>query len=161
MATLKVTHTEDIVLQGRQQGTTRTMSFNNITDVYSRVFSFRQGTSTSLYTTHETTLTGGSVFDDGSIKYVRITNLGLEPLTINVKVETAGTSSGNMSYAYEIQPNESYYLYSHTVAVLADTTDDMSTSELGTSLKDIDEVKAYCHRGVGKVEVMVASTDAK
>ena len=160
MATLKVTHTEDIVLQGRQQGTTRTMSFNNITAVYSRVFSFKQGTLITLYSTHADTVSGG-VFDDGSIKYVRITNLGLEPLTINVKVETAGTSSGNMSYAYEIQPNESYYLYSHTVAVLADTTDDMSTSELGTSLKDIDEVKAYCHRGVGKVEVMVASTDAK
>ena len=160
MATLKVTHTEDIVLQGRQQGTTRTMSFNNITDVYTRVFSFKQGTLTSLYTTHADTISG-SIFDDGSVKYVRITNLGLEPIALNILTETSGTSSGNLSYAYEIQPNESYYLYSHTVVALADTTDAMSTTELGASLVDIDEVKAYCHRGVGKVEVMVASTDAK
>ena len=155
MATLKVTHTEDIVLQGRQQGTTRTMSFNNITDVYTRVFSFKQGTLTSLYTTHADTISG-SIFDDGSVKYVRITNLGNEPMAINVFAETS-----NMAYAYEIQPNQSYYLYSHTVVALADTTDAMSTTELGASLVDIDEVKAYCHRGVGKVEVMVASTDAK
>ena len=160
MATLKVTHTEDIVLEGRQQGTTRTISFNNITDVFSRVFSFKQGTLTSLYTTHADTISG-SIFDDGSVKYVRITNLGLEPIALNILTETAGTSSGNLSYAYEIQPNESYYLYSHTVVALADTTDAISTSELGTSLVDIDEVKAYCHRGIGKVEVMVASTDAK
>ena len=76
MATLKVTHTEDIVLQGRQQGTNRTMSFNNITDVYTRVFSFKQGTLTSLYTTHADTISG-SIFDDGSVKYdctgIRIT----------------------------------------------------------------------------------------
>ena len=160
MATLKVTHTEDIVLQGRQQGTTRTMSFNNITDVYTRVFSFKQGTLTSLYTTHADTISG-SIFDDGSVKYVRITNLGLESIAINVLTETAGTSYGNLSYAYEIQPNESYYLYSHTVVALADTTDAMSTTELGASLVDIDEGKAYCHRSIGKVEVMVASTDAK
>mgnify|MGYP003111749070 FL=1 len=160
MATLKVTHTEDIVLEGRQQGTTRTISFNNITDVFSRVFSFKQGTLTSLYTTHADTISG-SIFDDGSVKYVRITNLGLEPIALNILTETAGTSSGNLSYAYEIQPNESYYLYSHTVVALADTTDAITTSELGTSLVDIDEVKAYCHRGIGKVEVMVASTDAK
>ena len=160
MATLKVTHTEDIVLEGRQQGTTRTISFNNITDVFSRVFSFKQGTLTSLYTTHADTISG-SIFDDGSVKYVRITNLGLEPIALNILTETAGTSSGNLSYAYEIQPNESYYLYSHTVVALADTTDAMTASELGASLVDIDEVKAYCHRGIGKVEVMVASTDAK
>ena len=110
MATLKVTHTEDIVLQGRQQGTTRTMSFNNITDVYTRVFSFKQGTLTSLYTTHADTISG-SIFDDGSVKYVRITNLGLEPIALNILTETSGTSSGNLSYAYEIQPNESYYLF--------------------------------------------------
>jgi len=155
MATLKVTHTEDIVLEGRQQGTTRTMSFNNITDVFSRVFSFKQGTLTTLYSTHADTVSSG-VFDDGSVKYVRITNLGKEPIAINVLLETS-----TLAYAYEIQANESYYLYSHTVAGFADNDDAITTSELGSSLADIDYVKAYCHRGIGKVEVMVASTDAK
>ena len=160
MATLRVTHTEDIVLEGRQQGTTRTMRYDNITDIYTRAYSFKQGTITSLYTTHADTLSGG-VFDDGSIKYVRITNLGNEPIAINVLTETAGTSSGNLSYAYEIQPSQSYYLYSHSVVALADTTDAITVAEMGGSLVDIDEVKAYCHRAAGKVEVFVASIDAK
>ena len=155
MATLRVTHTEDIVLEGRQQGGSKGMLFENISDVYSRVFSFKQGTITSLYTTHADTVSGG-VFDDGSIKYVRITNLGSEPIAINVLTETS-----NMAYAYEIQQFQSYYLYSHSVVAIADTADAITTAEMGGSLVDIDEVKAYCHRGAGKVEVFVASIDAK
>ena len=40
MATLTVTHTENIVLEGRQQGSSKTMIFNDIVDVYSRVYKF-------------------------------------------------------------------------------------------------------------------------
>ena len=83
MATLRVTHTEDIVLEGRQQGANRAMRFDNITDVFTRIFSFKQGVITSLYSTHADTISSG-VFDDGSVKYVRITNLGKEPIAINV-----------------------------------------------------------------------------
>ena len=155
MSTLRVTHTEDIILEGRQQGTTRTMKFDNISDVFTRVFSFKQGTLTTLYTTHADTISG-NVFDDGSVKYVRITNLGIEPIVINVLLETS-----TLAYAYEIQPNESYYLYSHNLAGFADNDDAITVSELGASLADIDSVKAYCHREAGKVEVFVASTDAK
>ena len=155
MATLTVTHTENITIEGRQQGSTKATRYENITDVSSRVFSFKQGTLTTLYSTHADTVSGG-VFDDGSIKYVRITNLGNEPMAINVFAETS-----NMAYAYEIQPNQSYYLYSHNVSTIADTADAITASEMGGSLVDIDDVKAYCHRGDGKVEVFVASADAK
>ena len=155
MATLRVTHTEDVVLEGRQQGTTRTMRYDNITDIFTRVFSFKQGVITSLYSTHADTLSG-SVFDDGSIKYVRTTNLGNEPLAINVFAETS-----NMAYAYEIQPGQSYYLYSHNVSLIADTGDAITAAEMGGSLVDIDAVEVYSHRGDGKVEVFVASIDAK
>ena len=155
MATLRVTHTEDIILEGKQQGSSKGMLFENISDVYSRVFSFKQGTITSLYTTHADTVSG-AVFDDGSVKYVRITNLGTEPIVINVLAETS-----NMAYAYEIQQFQSYYLYSHSVSTIADDGDAITASEMGGSLVDIDEVKAYCHRATGKVEVFVASIDAK
>ncbi len=42
----------------------------------------------------------------------------------------------------------------------ADDSDAITGSELQT-LEDIDEVKAYCYRGAGRVEVFVASTEAK
>tara|TARA_B100000902_G_scaffold333949_1_gene332798 strand:- start:1384 stop:1848 length:465 start_codon:yes stop_codon:yes gene_type:complete len=152
MPNLTVTTKEHIVLQGRQQGSTRTMTFANIVDVFNRIYSFKQQTLTSLYTTHADTVSG-AVFDDGSIRYVRITNLGASPLAINVIGEN------NFSYAYEIQKGQSMYLYNHSLVIEADDSDAITGTELST-LEDIDEVKAYCHKGAGRVEVFIASTEA-
>ena len=44
MPNLTVTTKEHIVLQGRQQGSTRTMTFANIVDVFNRIYSFKQQT---------------------------------------------------------------------------------------------------------------------
>ena len=152
MPNLTVTTKEHIVLQGRQQGSTRTMPFAKIVDVFNRIYSFKQQTLTSLYTTHADTVSG-AVFDDGSIRYVRITNLGASPLAINVIGEN------NFSYAYEIQKGQSMYLYNHSLVMEADDADAITGTELST-LEDIDEVKAYCHKGAGRVEVFIASTEA-
>ena len=152
MPNLTVTTKEHIVLQGRQQGSTRTMTFATIVDVFNRIYSFKQQTLTSLYTTHADTVSG-AVFDDGSIRYVRITNLGASPLAINVIGEN------NFSYAYEIQKGQSMYLYNHSLVMEADDADAITGTELST-LEDIDEVKAYCHKGAGRVEVFIASTEA-
>tara|TARA_R100000458_G_C8270983_1_gene245717 strand:+ start:1670 stop:2134 length:465 start_codon:yes stop_codon:yes gene_type:complete len=152
MPQLTVTNQESIVINGRQLGSSRTLTFNNIVDVFTRVFSFKQQTLTSLYTTHADTVSAG-VFDDGSIKYVRITTLGKEPVVINVIGEN------NVSYAYEITQNHSMYLYGHSLVIEADDSDAITTSEM-TSLEDIDEVKAYCHKGAGRVEVFIASSEA-
>jgi len=153
MPNLTVTTKENIILQGKQQGSSRTMTFPNIVDVFNRIYSFKQQTLTSLYTTHNDTVSG-AIFDDGSIKYVRITNLGGHPLAINVIGENT------VAFAYEIQPNQNLYLYNHSLAMEADDSDAITGSELQT-LEDIDEVKAYCYRGAGRVEVFVASTEAK
>ena len=153
MPNLTVTTKENIILQGKQQGSSRTMTFPNIVDVFNRIYSFKQQTLTSLYTTHNDTVSG-AIFDDGSIKYVRITNLGGHPLAINVIGENT------VAFAYEIQPNQNFYLYNHSLAMEADDSDAITGSEL-QSLEDIDEVKAFCHRGAGRVEVFVASTEAK
>tara|TARA_Y100000592_G_scaffold100956_1_gene184058 strand:- start:194 stop:658 length:465 start_codon:yes stop_codon:yes gene_type:complete len=152
MPNLTVTTKEHIILQGRQQGSTRTMTFSNIVDVFNRIYSFKQQVLTSLYTTHNDTVSG-AVFDDGSIKYVRITNLGTNPLAINVIGEN------NFSFVYEIQKNQSLYLYNHSLVMEADDADAITGTEM-QSLEDIDEVKAYCWKGAGRVEVFIASTEA-
>ena len=152
MPNLTVTTKESIILQGRQQGSTRAMTFSNIVDVFTRIYSFKQQTLTSLYTTHADTVSG-AVFDDGSVKYARITNLGAHPLIINVLGEN------NFAFAYEIQKGQSMYLYNHSLVMEADDSDAITESEM-QSLEDIDEVKAYCWKGAGRVEVFIASTEA-
>ena len=51
MATLTVTHTENITLEGKNMGSTKTMTFTNIADVYSRILKFRLNNETSSKTT--------------------------------------------------------------------------------------------------------------
>ena len=154
MATLTVTNTENIVLNGRQQGSTQIIRFPNIVDVYSRTFKVPADTLTTLYTTVDATLTGGAVFDDSSVKYVRITNRGKEALVINIIGETANKNS-----AYEIQSGQSYYLYNHANSVFADDQGAITTAEMKSSLEDIDTVKGYCARGSCRVELFIASTE--
>lgn len=151
MATLKVTTTENIIFNNRQMGSSKDMVFTNIQDVYNRTFTFGQGTVTTLYTTHADTISGG-VFDDGSIKYVRITSLNAEPLIIEVN------SEGDLNYLRELQQGQSAYLYNHNLSTFAEASA-IDTADY-TALVDIDSVKAYCVRGKGKVEVFIASTEA-
>ena len=151
MPNLTVTTKENILIQGKQMGSTRTMNFANIIDVFTRVFSFKQQTPTTLYSTHNDTVSAG-VFDDGSVKYARITSLGNEPIVIEIIGE------GNLVSCVEIQRGQSYYLYSHTLSTFAEG-DALETADY-TSLVDIDEVRAFCPRGAGRVEVFVASTEA-
>ena len=47
MPNLTVTTKENITIQGKQMGSTRTMNFAIIVDVYTRVFSFKQQVATS------------------------------------------------------------------------------------------------------------------
>tara|TARA_R100001594_G_scaffold27919_3_gene52950 strand:- start:1607 stop:2065 length:459 start_codon:yes stop_codon:yes gene_type:complete len=152
MSILTITHTEKVRVQGKNYGNVKTLQIPNITDVYERVFSFKQGTLTTLYTTDDSAISGG-VFDDGSIKYVRITSLGAEPMIVEVN------SEGNLNKLYELSQGESYYIYSHTLSTFAEG--DAIDSDDYTALVDIDSVKAYCVRGAGKVELFIASTDAK
>mgnify|MGYP003132653741 FL=1 len=151
MPNLTVTTKESITMQGKQMGSARTMTFPNIVDVYTRVFSFKQQVATSLYTTHADTVSAG-VFDDGSVKYARITSLGKEPLVIEIVAE------GPLVSCVELQQGQSYYLYSHTLSSFAEG-DALETADY-TALKDIIQVKAYCPRGAGRVEVFIASTEA-
>ena len=155
MATLTVTHTENIVLDGRQQGSTQTMRFPNIVDVYSRSFKIKANTLTAIYNTVDSDIDGGAAFDDGSIKYVRITNRGTEPLVVNVIGETAA-----LNYVYEIQPGQSYFLYNHHNCHFSDDGNAITTTEMRSSLEDIDRVSACCVKASCKVEVFVASTES-
>ena len=152
MSILTITHTEKVRVQGKSYGNVKTLQIPNITDVNERIFSFKQGTVTTLYTTPADTVSGG-VFDDGAVKYVRITSLGAEPMIVEVN------SEGDLCKLYELSQGESYYIYSHTLSTFAEG--DGIDAEDYTALKDIDSVKAYCVRGTGKVELFIASTDAK
>lgn len=93
MATLTVTHTEDLTLNGVQQGTTNTLSISSIDGVYKRIVTVAAGVDTTVLNFEESTnvtaaesgpSVGGTLHVD-QVKYVRITNLeGSNGCAINI-----------------------------------------------------------------------------
>ena len=72
MATLTVTHTEQIKLNGSQQGASTTQTINSITEVYKRSISIPTSETTLL--SFGTAVAAGT-FVESDVMYIRITNL--------------------------------------------------------------------------------------
>ena len=83
MATLTVTHTEDLTLNGVQQGTTNTLTISSIGSVLKRIVTIPSGVDTTVLEFH-TNVTAdnqagpvtalGGVLDREETQYIRITN---------------------------------------------------------------------------------------
>ena len=73
MATLTVTHTESLVLNGSQQGGTNVKSFTGINAASKRIFTIT--TNEATIATFSGAVTSAGHYNDGTVRYIRITNL--------------------------------------------------------------------------------------
>ena len=73
-ATMTVSISESITLNGKSQGGTTIKAISSISNVLKRQITCPSTAEITLYTTHASTVSG-SQFDSDLISYVRITNL--------------------------------------------------------------------------------------
>ena len=71
MATLNVTHTESLTLNGQEQGSTNTLAITGINNVYKRIVTVP--TSEIVLASFGTAVAAGT-FNEANVRYVRITN---------------------------------------------------------------------------------------
>jgi hypothetical protein len=71
MATLNVTHTESLTLNGQEQGSTNSMSITGISNVDKRIVSVP--TSEVVLVSFSTAVAAGT-FNEANVRYIRITN---------------------------------------------------------------------------------------
>ena len=91
MATLTITVSESVTLQGKNHGTSNTTTISSIAEIYKRIMAIDNSASVVLYTCGTSTKAAGSAFDSDDIKYVRMTNIGAQP--INIKVIGTGNDT--------------------------------------------------------------------
>ena len=72
-ATLTVTHTESISLNGAQQGGTNSKTFADINEVSKRILQIT--TNEATIATFSGAVASAGHFNDGTVRYIRITNL--------------------------------------------------------------------------------------
>ena len=152
MATLQVTISESVTLNNQPIESTYTNNISSITQVLRRIISPLAGVETTLYSTHDTDLTG-SQFDNDSVKYVRITNLAASTSYGWVRV----SNGDNDEFDLKLSGGESLILSSHATSMNAIAASGLT---LGTGEGDISDVTIKPITTSQDIEIFIASTAA-
>ncbi len=149
-ATMTITITESVSLNGTNRGNTITKSISNIHDVMERIITVPTS-EVVLYTT-DASAVAGSIFDRDYVKYARITNKDASNYVV-IRIKNAD----NDEFAYKLAAGESFVLYGHVASMNAV---DAGTLDIGTGWHDISSIKATANSGAVDVEIIVASVNS-
>tara|TARA_R110002020_G_scaffold286911_4_gene502358 strand:- start:77 stop:541 length:465 start_codon:yes stop_codon:yes gene_type:complete len=153
MATLNVSITESVTLNGKDHGGTYSgFSNTSITQVEKRLINATT-TEVTLYGAANAMAdgTGGPLWDDDSVKYVRITNLSANSNFVYITI----ANSANDEAVFKLYGTESLLLWRH-----AGSFEAIAGAATQTNVADIDLVTVLADSSTQAVELFIASTDA-
>ena len=155
MADLKLTITENLTLNGAEQGGTYQKTISDITAFSKRIVSIAADDDATVLVFKSTTASADGALDLQNVKYIRITNLD-------------STNSVNMSLQIDSDEDNSAANESCTILLEAGMTFMMGTPEEGihvnddaatiiTALTDLESIIIDSGTNAVQVEVFVAS----
>jgi hypothetical protein len=146
-ATLTVTLTESIVLNGIEQGATNTLTIASIDEIYKRIVTV----PTSEVTLVEmSTAVANGTFIESDVFYIRITNKDdANHITLTFKCD------GNHEFAVKLDKGQSFIYNGDLAGGVVDTMD-ASASALSVDLVDLVNITALANTAAVDVEVFVA-----
>jgi len=153
-ATMTITITEEITLNGVDQGGTQVQEITSVKEVSKRIVNI--GTSEVQLVVMGAAASAGS-FVESAVKYIRITNLdNTNYVTLVFRCD------GNPEFAVKLDYGQSF-IYNGDLAIdssggVVDTMS-ASSSALGTvSFQDLVDITALANTAACDLEVMVAGT---
>ena len=154
MATLNVTITEELTLNGADRGSTNTLAIASVTQVYHRIATCPAGSDTTVATFQTLTSTSDNAIDLEDAKYVRITNLDASN-PVNLSLQTAGGEDGtaNMSTTLLLAAGRSYIMCAVHDGIVMD--DD--AAGIVTALTDLESILIDTGSNAVSMEVFIAS----
>ena len=156
MATLNVTHTESITLNGQEFGGTNTFSVTGINDVYKRIVTCPSGSDTTIAIFDSTEAIADGSIDIQEAKYVRVTNLDdTNSVNLSIQLDSDEDDSGaNESATCLLAAGQSFVI--GTPHESFHVNDDAAT--IITALTDIESILIDPSSNAVKMEILVAST---
>ena len=153
-ATMTVTITESIALNGKNQGDTNTVSFSDIKEIYKRIVRCVDDTDCTIATFQTATNTSDGAIDLENVRYIRVTNLDdTNPMNLSLQVAGAEGGTANMSTTVLVKAGESFMLGTvHDGIALAD-----DTANIVTALTDLESLLVDPLSENIDVEVFIAS----
>ena len=146
-ATMTVTVSETITLNGKNQGSTNTLSIPAIANITKRIVNVP---ASEVEIIAMSSAVGSGTFITADTLYIRITNLdGDNHVTLTFK------SAGNHEFAVKLDKGQSF-IYNGDLAGGAAATMDASSSALSLALADLVNVTAIADTAACDIEVFVA-----
>ena len=154
-ATMTVTITESIALNGRDQGASNTATIASIKDVSKRIVTIAGDDDATVLVFKSTTASADGALDKDLVKYIRITNLdNTNSVNISLQLDSGeDNSAADLSVTHLLEAGRSFIMGSPDEAVHAD--DDSPT--IVTALTDLESIIIDPGSNVGTVEVFTAS----
>tara|TARA_R100000664_G_scaffold33834_1_gene52248 strand:- start:2191 stop:2658 length:468 start_codon:yes stop_codon:yes gene_type:complete len=148
-ATMTVTITESINLNGMNQGATNTLSLASIAEVSKRIVNVP---ASEVEIVAMSTAVAAGTFVESTVKYIRITNLDdTNHVVLTFK------SEGNHEFAVKLDKGQSF-IYNGDISGGVVDTMDASGSALSLALEDLVNITALADTAACDLEVFVAST---
>tara|TARA_R100000353_G_scaffold175499_2_gene146013 strand:- start:835 stop:1284 length:450 start_codon:yes stop_codon:yes gene_type:complete len=149
MATLTLSIKEDLIIGGKQQGTTTTKEITGVNNAYCRYYVVDNTEDTVV--DFQADRSGGGAVEDGTLKYARFTHTGTSN-TIDLRLQA---TAANKEFLVRLSAGQSYILF-------FDSIDAESTSSgLGGNFagSQLDVIKAICSAADGAtLEVLIAQS---
>ena len=146
-ASLTVTLTESISLNGYEQGSSNAVTIASIASVFKRIVAVPL-TEVTLYTNHASNV-GGSTFDEDDVKYVRITNKDGTNF-----VDLIVANSENDEFCLRLKAGHSFVLWDQNDVLNADS----GAVTPGAGMEGVASGTAIADTAACDVEVFIAST---
>ena len=155
-ANLKVKITEEVILNGMDQGGTTELTIASIKDVSKRIVTIAADDDATVLVFKSTTASADGALDKDTVKYIRITNLD-DSNSVNISLQLDSdedNSAADLSVTHLLEAGRSFMMGTPDEAVHAD--DDSAT--IVTALTDLESIIVDPGSNAGTVEVFTAST---
>jgi len=153
--TLKVTLTEQIILNGRDQGSKNTLSISSIKDVFKRIITIAADDDATVLVFKSTTAIADGALDLQNVKYIRITNLDdTNSVGLSLQLDSdEDNSAANESCTILLEAGRSFIMGTPDEGI--HVNDDVAG--ILTALTDLESIIINPGANAGTVEVFTAS----
>ena len=153
--TLKVTLTEQIILNGRDQGSKNTLSISSIKDVFKRIITIAADDDATVLVFKSTTAIADGALDLQNVKYIRITNLDdTNSVGLSLQLDSdEDNSAANESCTILLEAGRSFIMGTPDEGI--HVNDD--AAGILSALTDLESIIINPGSNAGTVEVFTAS----
>lgn len=147
MATLTVSVKEELTINGKDRGNTNSISIDNVTELFSRVVTITNTENDIL--NFQAGTAKGSTLVDGTLQYLRITNLS-ESNNVDLRFQDVANTK---EFSVRISGSESFILFNDIL-----DTNEGSDLSASISLSQLEKISAATPSATADIEIFAAAT---